>query len=921
MYVPNNANVYLKAFAGFMAGITASATTDTTEADYSGYAQMADAWAQQLDTSWGVSAPTFLELDMIAEASEAVWAGRSPLPSDIALHPGSYTQVAEAVIARVLEGNAQVVSEGIDPNAGGGGGGGGNPAVVFDPNPPGTPTTNIRSNRSANQSHIAEPIVGATNLGSDTIGTTPGVTAPYAAALGGDRNTAAGQYSAIGGGSQNWASGEAAAIGGGAGNAASGDLSTVGGGAGNVCGFPPITFTIPAGGTLVTIGGDATNQFFNGTAVNIQPTTPAIKPSVASLTVASVPVFAAGNTTFSLSGPIDATTTGGAIVDPTFGLLATIGGGETNSAIATSTVSGGVSNTAKGFTSTIAGGETNLTVNGLTTVGGGLGNSATSTAATVAGGEGNSAIGQSSVISGGTGAQAFGDDSVIGGGNSNVASGFESTVGGGVANLCGNNPSTFHIVAGGTLVTIAGDVTTKFTVGDGVAIQPSAAGSGATTSLSVASVPAFGGVNTTFNLSGPIDTTTTVGTIVDTIMGAQSTVGGGAGNNAAGVNSTVGGGSSNIAVGQYATVGGGIDNLATGNLTTVGGGDENFAFGNDCTIGGGVGSSAVGFGATVGGGVSNNASGANSVVAGGTANSCGFGYSSFTIAAGGTLVTIVGNVTDRFVNTDSVGIQPNTPAVTRGVTTLSVADVPVFAAGNTTFNLSAPIDNLTTGGLIADTTFGTFAAVCGGNGNQATGAASFIGSGFDHVASGTGSVVSGGSNNVASGDTSSIPGGFLTAATRTGQHALCTSNSSGVIGDVQTSTMTLLGTTPGSGGGPETVILKFGQPAAVLFALDNQKNYMMSVEAVITADVTGSMKTVIVKFQAAMRCTGGVAHVAGTGQMGFAKDGDAALLATITSLSFAPTTNEANLTLVTTGVYACTAVAKLEFTEVTGTGA
>lgn len=63
------------------------------------------------------------------------------------------------------------------------------PAVVFDPSPPGTPTTNIRSDRSANQGTTSAGLQGTTNLASRTI---PGdsVTADYATALG--INTSAG---------------------------------------------------------------------------------------------------------------------------------------------------------------------------------------------------------------------------------------------------------------------------------------------------------------------------------------------------------------------------------------------------------------------------------------------------------------------------------------------------------------------------------------------------------------------------------------------------------------------------------------------------------------------------------------------------------------------------------------------------------
>jgi len=119
MYTPNQTSVYLKAFAGFMAGITAQAVTDTSQGDYTLYGQMADAYAQQVDTSWGILFPTNLELSMIGQISEAIWENRSPNGGADAVNPGSYTRVAQAVVARVLQGNAQVVLEGINPNGGG----------------------------------------------------------------------------------------------------------------------------------------------------------------------------------------------------------------------------------------------------------------------------------------------------------------------------------------------------------------------------------------------------------------------------------------------------------------------------------------------------------------------------------------------------------------------------------------------------------------------------------------------------------------------------------------------------------------------------------------------------------------------------------------------------------------------------------
>src|SRR5271163_3600623 len=116
MYTPNNTPVYLRAFSGFMAGVTAPANVDINPRDFVTYGQMADAWAQEIDTVWGTSTPTALELDLFEQVSESVWENHSPLVLPDALRPGAYLQVAESVIARIRQGNAQVVSEGIDPN-------------------------------------------------------------------------------------------------------------------------------------------------------------------------------------------------------------------------------------------------------------------------------------------------------------------------------------------------------------------------------------------------------------------------------------------------------------------------------------------------------------------------------------------------------------------------------------------------------------------------------------------------------------------------------------------------------------------------------------------------------------------------------------------------------------------------------------
>lgn len=126
MYSPNNVAVYLNAFAGAMAGLAAADKylTDPTEADYSVYATAADAYAQEVDTVWGTATYTSTDLLQLQAASAAPWgAGRSPLPTAQAATPGSYANLAAAIVAAVQEGTAQVVSEGINPGPVNGSGG------------------------------------------------------------------------------------------------------------------------------------------------------------------------------------------------------------------------------------------------------------------------------------------------------------------------------------------------------------------------------------------------------------------------------------------------------------------------------------------------------------------------------------------------------------------------------------------------------------------------------------------------------------------------------------------------------------------------------------------------------------------------------------------------------------------------------
>lgn len=116
MYVPNNATVYLRAFDGALAGMAASgrvpASTDDTQ-----YALMADAWAQAVDIAFGVGTPTLFELQGLEDASQEIWSLRSPPPTG-QTSAATYSGPAASVVSLVVAGNAQVVAQGVNPNAG-----------------------------------------------------------------------------------------------------------------------------------------------------------------------------------------------------------------------------------------------------------------------------------------------------------------------------------------------------------------------------------------------------------------------------------------------------------------------------------------------------------------------------------------------------------------------------------------------------------------------------------------------------------------------------------------------------------------------------------------------------------------------------------------------------------------------------------
>jgi len=193
--------------------------------------------------------------------------------------------------------------------------------------------------------------------------------------LSGSGNTLNGSYSVMGGGAGNTSTGFAATVAGGYLNVSTGTVTTVGGGYRNV-----------AGGFGATIAGG------EGNSIDIQ-----------------------GGYSF----------VGGGQNNAIHDSWAVIAGGYANNIQSGSDygfIGGGLQNTNSGPVGTIAGGLKN-TVGYIATIGGGQQNSATGSWATVAGGLSNSAGGREAFVGGGQGNTASGTNSVVAGGYGNTASG------------------------------------------------------------------------------------------------------------------------------------------------------------------------------------------------------------------------------------------------------------------------------------------------------------------------------------------------------------------------------------------------------------------------------------------------------------------------------------------------------------------
>lgn len=114
-YVPQNNAVYLAAYAGALVGLGGGDGIQEAE-DHSFAAKSADAFAQQIDTTWGANSIASTSLVHIQGLAVTAFLGRSPLSADLALHAGNYSGIATNVVSVVNAGVNQLTAQGIhDP--------------------------------------------------------------------------------------------------------------------------------------------------------------------------------------------------------------------------------------------------------------------------------------------------------------------------------------------------------------------------------------------------------------------------------------------------------------------------------------------------------------------------------------------------------------------------------------------------------------------------------------------------------------------------------------------------------------------------------------------------------------------------------------------------------------------------------------
>lgn len=135
-YIPNNADIFVAAYSGTLAGMASSyrVVTDPTPADYASLAAVAGNFAQAFDTAWGANPANSLQVEMAQEVCGGAWQERTPQTSPIA-PPSQFLSWCQALVAVIQAGSTYFVGQAIIPP-------GWNTGAPGPPGPPG-PSTDV----------------------------------------------------------------------------------------------------------------------------------------------------------------------------------------------------------------------------------------------------------------------------------------------------------------------------------------------------------------------------------------------------------------------------------------------------------------------------------------------------------------------------------------------------------------------------------------------------------------------------------------------------------------------------------------------------------------------------------------------------------------------------------------------------------
>ena len=118
-YTPLSPYVFNAAYTGALGGIATNASkiSDSSAADYVNPAAIAGAWAQAVDTAWGLAATNLLVIDAVETVSEELFSKISLSPPALPAYsnPANWATEAEATVAVVVAGENYFASQGITP--------------------------------------------------------------------------------------------------------------------------------------------------------------------------------------------------------------------------------------------------------------------------------------------------------------------------------------------------------------------------------------------------------------------------------------------------------------------------------------------------------------------------------------------------------------------------------------------------------------------------------------------------------------------------------------------------------------------------------------------------------------------------------------------------------------------------------------